>query len=84
MLVNTDYKSKGELITSILDEVKPIPEDITEEKREEIDEWRQMYAMSSHFSEWDEETLKKLLTQMKERNNVGESFDYLSFSDFTL
>ena len=80
-MLNVDYSKIGAMIEEILDIVEPIPENATEKVREEKDEWRQMYVMSSHFSEWNSEKLKKFLERIKGQKERGEKIDYMNFSD---
>jgi len=69
------------MIEEILDIVKPIPENATEKERKGKDAWRQMYAMSSHFSEWKVETLTKFLERIKGQKERNEKIDCMNFSN---
>lgn len=79
MLVNTDYSKIGSLIQEILDIVKPIPESVSDKEKEELDEWRQRYVMSSHFNQWESEALEKFRDKIKGQKERGEEIKYLSF-----
>jgi DNA-directed RNA polymerase subunit F len=81
MLIDVNYAKIGALIEEILDIVKPLPEDVVGEKRDKIDEWRQMYVMSSHFAQWDPEKLKKFLERVKGQKEKGEKIEYMNFSN---
>jgi len=80
-LLNVDYAKVGKVIEEILDIVKPLPDDVKREKRDEIDEWRQMYVMSSHFAQWEFDKLEKFLKRIKGQKERNEKIDYMDFCD---
>lgn len=81
MLNDVDYRAFGEMIEEILDIVEPIPENATEKEREEKEEWRQMYVMSSLFAKWNPESLKKFLERIRGQKEKNEKIDYMDFSN---
>jgi hypothetical protein len=81
MLLDVDFKTYGGVIEEILEIVKPLPDEITGKERDEIDEWRQMYVMSSHFAQWEIKTLKKFLERIKGQKERKEKIDHMNFSN---
>lgn len=80
-LVNVDYAKVGKVIEEILDIVKPLPDNVEGKERDEIDEWRQMYVMSSHFAQWEFDKLEKFLERIKGQKERNKKIDYMDFSN---